>query len=324
MFAPDRSLSKMLIHDTTPAADFMAKLGFKANTELLEHHDGDDGNAMADKTAPDVSAAELAKERSKAWKAKLFEGAAGARPLREGRTTAGPENVSAENAAAIGSKRDADFDDGTPRSAERPRWKPRMSPQQLAAADEARQHFSQAYAECMASPTIGATSTKLAIRPTFFNILYSHPSFGSMPDWGATGVNSKTLPLLPPVNSRAAATISPESRRAARVNWGTRSAFPSKDLPPAALPASPSKHCCPSPPLPPAPKLRSKTCNVSESTNNWIRLPPHTVHKKAIYEAMYGFSPDDPRNQKKQKELAATKLQSLHRGRTARSSGRMF
>jgi len=286
MFAPDRSLSKMLVHYDEPPREWIESvmLNYTSQPDLL-----------AELPLP------VADEPTEAPRDEPIEYFV---------------HPPAQEMPAPG-------------TAEVSRWKPRMSARQLADAEVARRHFSAAYTEVTQVPAIGASSQKLAIAPTFLmrtNILYSHPSFGHMPDWAESGVGSPKLPLLPPVSSRKAATVPAASRRAARVNWGTtfpRSAFPRNDLPLSALPASPSKHCFPSPPLPAAPKLRARTCHVDKDTSPWMRLPPHTAHQKALYEAAFGPSPKVAK-QKKQTDAAARKLQSVERGRSVRKNSPQF
>ena len=142
-----------------------------------------------------------------------------------------------------------------------------MSPRQLQEAEQARKHFAKARATMDRTKTVGAKSEQFATKPGFFNIIYSHPLFGAMPEWGGQTWEPPPGPLTP----RA--------------------------------------------PLP-LPKVKSR--KVPASTDPWVRLPPHTAHQKAKYEAMYGLSPRGKAERHRQENAALT-LQTAERGRRARS-----
>ena len=55
------------------------------------------------------------------------------------------------------------------------------------------------------------------------------------------------------------------------------------------FPASPNRHCMPTPPLPPSPR----TATVHPSTHPMLRLPPHTTVEKQLRKAMFGTRPSD-------------------------------
>ena len=253
---------------------------------------------------------------------KLFVGAAGVpltEALREAISPSKPAEEQVEEAPAKGV-----------------RWKPRMSVTATEAAVEAAKVFEGKRAEMERQQLVGAPSSKLAPKPSFKNILFSHPNFGQCPSWGFVGTNAKIpyLKLLPPVNSNKAylaydeGKITPKMRREARVNWGNRGnfSFPDKDLPLAEIPASPSVHCTPSRPLPPQPELnlpepkvmgpadkeRQSKCvsKVDPNQDAWLRRPPHTGRTTEIYRAMYGPSPSEKiaaKEAKSQAQLAQKK-----------------
>ena len=52
-------------------------------------------------------------------------------------------------------------------------------------------------------------------------------------------------------------------------------------------PASPSKHCAPSKPLPAIEDIRAKTTKVPDSTAQRIRLPAHTSRRKQMEARAY-------------------------------------
>ena len=298
----------MLVHDSTISFEVPDKP--RKELVLLSHHDGDEGHPARDASEGLVHAEVEVKKA--AWKERLFQGSAGARMVREG-------SVSFDASASeetFGGDTKPEADSAT---SPLPRWKPRWTPSQLRAMEDAKAKFAADAKVSYDEPKVGAKSEAFAVEPTFFNILYTHPSFGSMP-WGEVGTESDTMRLLPPINSRAGGLITPAQRRAARVNWGNgRFAFPAnklRDLPAAEVAVSPSKHCTASKPLPKAPKAPK----VSDSTNPWLRQPPHTTRSKALYEAMYGLSPNDPRLQRKSQDQAAAKLQSMQRGRNVRKN----
>ena len=200
----------------------------------------------------------------------------------------------------------------------RERFTPQWTPMQLAAQREAKSHFASSYAKSKGMAFVGASSEKFAAPPSFTNILYSHPSFGLMPEWGG-----QSKELLPPVNCQRALSVTPDRWRNARANWGYRTAMPPTNLPESMRPASPSKWAIPVGPLPTAPKLRAKATQVSKSTNPWLRRPPHTTRQKAIYEAMYGPSPNSPAGQSLAMNKAASTMQAAERGRRARKKAKV-
>jgi hypothetical protein len=306
-FAPDRSLSTMLVHDQNPPCPPLEKE--RKDLILLSHHDGDVGHPPRDMNVAN-EAAEVAAKKA-AWTERLYQGSAGAPIVREGSASIDPAAVSPENAAAVGGPRQA-----APAGAQEERlarWKPRFTPKQVADAEEAKRTFAK-QAQVYDQPKVGAKSADFAVEPTYFNILYTHPNFGAMPTWGATGTQSKAMPLLPPICSRAGLLVPPSERRAARVNWGNgKRAFPLTGLPESQLPVSPSMHCCVSKALPSMPKKE-----VSTSTNPWLRNPPRTAHAKQLYEAMYGPAPNDPKRRITSRDAAATRLQAGYRGHASR------
>lgn len=297
----------MMVHaENAPSA---APVRPRKELTLLSHHDGDLGHPPREELEALVNAEVEAKKA--AWTERLYSGSAGLR-LKVGATSekelAPPPTLPSEGDGPI------------------PRWKGRPTPKQLAAAEEATVRYAAIRKVQVEMDVVGAKSEAFAIEPTFFNVLYTHPSFGIMPVWGETGTLSEKNRLLPPINSRAGGTVTAEQRRAARVNWGNgRRAFPLNDQPPEYLAVSPSKHCAPSRPMIIAPKYDMppmKGCIPQSltTTNPWQRLPPHTSRTKALYEAMYGISPNDPRRQKKSHDQAATKLQASQRGYMARKA----
>lgn len=134
------------------------------------------------------------------------------------------------------------------------------------------------------------SSELLSVKPTFFNILYTHPSFGKMPEWGNVRFGEDAPKMLPPINSKAGAGVSPIHRRATRVPWSS-SAWDASVRAEAAFPSSPSKHAGPVPALPAASYLRKKTSSVSESTAPWLRLRPRTEQRASVFEALFGPRP---------------------------------
>ena len=286
-FSPPRELSQMLVFSATE--DLNEPLKPRRPLTLLSHHDGDLGHPPAE--AIDRTADELKQKAKDARVKRTYAGAAGL-----GRNFSSGAEDSPHEIPVM-----------TPKPPEQPRrWKTRLSAKQRLAAEEAKVHFAKGAAIVEAMPTYGAASSQLVPKPGFFNILYAHPMNGNMPMTGEVGTKA-TDPLkrlLPPVNSLAASTIPPHVRRAAKVNWGYRSPFPPQDVPLSELSQSPSKHCQPSRPLP-----KPKGVQVHASTNPWLRAPPHTAHKKQIYERMFGPSPEQ-----KAKDEAARRMQSMERG----------
>lgn len=299
-FLPDRSLSSMLVHDQNPPCPPLEKE--RVELVLLSHHDGDVGHPPRDTHVANESAEVAAKKA--AWIERLYTGAAGTRIAREGSVSIDPAATSPGNAIA---------GPHVPVSEKVERWKPRYTPKQLADAQEAKRIFAE-QAKVYDQAKVGAKSADFAVEPTYFNVLYTHPSFGAMPTWGATGTQSTTMRLLPPICSRAGLLVPPSERRSARVNWGNgKRAFPLTGIPDAQLPVSPSVHCCASRALPAVPKKE-----VNASTNPWLRVPPRTAHAKQLYEAMYGPAPNDPKRKSKSRDAAATRLQASYRGHASR------
>mmetsp|Transcript_7910 Transcript_7910/g.20680 ORF Transcript_7910/g.20680 Transcript_7910/m.20680 type:complete len:174 (-) Transcript_7910:115-636(-) len=142
----------------------------------------------------------------------------------------------------------------------------------------------------------GATSEYLAPKDTYFNILYSHPLYGAMPQWGEVQQRIKAndpAALQPPVNSKRGGAVDPAIRRQCRVHWGpTRgSAFPRLHQT-EMLPCSPTgRHPAPTPELPSIDHLGEQVPyhqTAPESTDPWKRNPPHTEKMRQLYERMYG------------------------------------
>ena len=288
-FKPPRELSTMLTFNATE--DLNEPLTPRKPLWLISHHDGDVGHPPRDKI--DRSDVEAKEKFKKMQLERSYKGAAGlGRGLAD---AAKPEG------------------ELVPTPPQQPRrFQPRLSAKQKADMAEASAHFAKDQATLDAMPKYGAPSSKLQPKFSYFNILYAHPMNGAMPTWGDTGTNA-TDPykvLLPPVNSLAGASIPPYMRRAAKVNWGWPRDFPPQDVPQNLHATSPSKHCTPSRPLP-----RTKGVKVHASTNPWLRQPPHTAHKKQIYQAMYGPSPEQ-----KEREAASLRMQSMQRGRSSRKA----
>lgn len=300
-FPPDRSLSTFLVHDQDPPCPPLEKP--RVELTLLSHHDGDRGHPPRDTEVANISAEVEAKKQ--AWIERLYEGAAGSdRPNRKSSSSDDPAGADTAHQAV------AETPDASTVPLER--WKPRYTAKQIADAKAAKAKFAE-QAQVYEQARVGAKSADFAPDFSYFNVLYTHPNFGAKP-WGSTGVKSDTMKLLPPIQSREGLLVPASARRAQRVNWGNgKRAFPLPGLPAEKVPVSPSKHCCVSRPLP-----RTKKKEVNASTNPWLRVPPHTSHSKMLYEAMYGPSPNDKKRNKKQQDLAATKLQATYRGHASR------
>lgn len=151
--------------------------------------------------------------------------------------------------------------------------------------------------------TYGAKSEHYQAKPSYYNILYCHPLFGHSLPWAE--IKSE----LPPVNSIQGAQIPPDVRMTQRQTvsgaglpqWqalgpGAKAIHAGHTIKTRATirefaqPASISKHCQPTPPLP-EPAFLSRTRAVHKSTNHLLRLPAHTVHRRQIEERAYGPRP---------------------------------
>ena len=116
----------------------------------------------------------------------------------------------------------------------------------------------------------------------------------AVPTWGEVQhrlKSNESLELLPPVNSVKGSQVPPELRRQTRVPWGLGgAAFPL--LHQTELPCSPlGCHPAPTPALPSVDNLMGKVPyhqSAPESTNPWVRNPPHTERSRQTYLAMYG------------------------------------
>eukprot|EP00900_Chrysochromulina_parva_P024648 jgi/Chrpa1/6817/Chrysochromulina_OHIO_Genome00009102-RA len=164
--------------------------------------------------------------------------------------------------------------------------------------------------------TYGAKSEFYQPKPSFFNILYTHPLFGHMGPWA----QDKAY-YLPPVNSTEGAMVPPSDRRLARVyghndvpvgclaatntsaaaaQWGALGAgakaihsgetiqFLMKTRTEFKYRSSPSMHPAPAPALPEMPRTRARTTSVSKSTHPLKRLPAHTVWRMQTDQILYG------------------------------------
>ncbi|KOO35818.1 hypothetical protein Ctob_014702 [Chrysochromulina tobinii] len=159
-----------------------------------------------------------------------------------------------------------------------------------------------------AAGSYGATSEFLAPKPSFFNILYTHPKFGAMPQWGEVQHRIKytePIALLPNLNSVKGAAIDPALRRATRVPWGqgqSSSAFLPLHL--TQLPSSPlGKHPAPTPEMPVVDNYSALGKvpyhqSAPESLNPWVRNPPHRASTRQIYERLYGPEKKVPQKSK--------------------------
>jgi hypothetical protein len=147
----------------------------------------------------------------------------------------------------------------------------------------------------------GATSDQLSSAPTYFSILYSHPLFGHMADWGSNAS------ALPPVNSVRGAQVPAAERRKVKQygyddflpQWGAlgpgaRATHEGRCLAERVkktqsyeYPSSPSIHCTPTPALAEIAQIRARTTRVPESTNQRVRLPAHTSRRKQIEARAY-------------------------------------
>ena len=142
------------------------------------------------------------------------------------------------------------------------------------------------------SSTFGATSAFLTPKPTYYNILFSHPLFGHLSPWATNKAQ-----LLPPINSVAGANVAASERLQARVyghdevgiaagesttalpQWGALGPGAKAAHPGASMksrtsprkfvhPSSPSAHCPPSQPLPEIPKIRERTVSTRASSTS--------------------------------------------------------
>jgi len=159
--------------------------------------------------------------------------------------------------------------------------------------------------------TYGAKSEFYQPKPSFFNILYTHPLFGHMGPWA----QDKAY-YLPPVNSTEGALVPPSDRRLARVyghndvpvgclaatntsaaaaQWGALGAgakaihsgetiqFLMKTRTEFKYRSSPSMHPAPAPALPEMPRTRARTvCHIH---TNPVLLTSRRVLSSARYSA---------------------------------------
>ena len=120
----------------------------------------------------------------------------------------------------------------------------------------------------------------------------------AVPPWGEVQHRIKRnepLGLLPPVNSVKGSMVDPALRRQTRVSWGPTAkgnAFLPLHL--TDLPGSPiGRHPAPTPEMASVANLSALgkvpyQQNAPESTNPWLRNPPHRDRTAQMYEAMYG------------------------------------
>mmetsp|Transcript_5769 Transcript_5769/g.12128 ORF Transcript_5769/g.12128 Transcript_5769/m.12128 type:complete len:221 (-) Transcript_5769:325-987(-) len=155
----------------------------------------------------------------------------------------------------------------------------------------------------------GATTEKLAPKPTYFSVLYTHQLFGHLSPWGTT-----CSKLAPPNSNRGYQEVSAEARNMSRVyggppgsdglpQWGVLGPGANAIHPGGAQlaertrgrvylhPASPSAHCQPTPDLPEIASIRAKTSAVPKSIHPLERLPSHTAHRAQIDARLYGSRP---------------------------------
>jgi hypothetical protein len=177
--------------------------------------------------------------------------------------------------------------------------------------------------------TYGAKSEFYQPKPSFFNILYTHPLFGHMGPWA----QDKAY-YLPPVNSTEGAMVPPSDRRLARVyghndvpvgclaatntsaaaaQWGALGAgakaihsgetiqFLMKTRTEFKYRSSPSMHPAPAPALPEMPRTRARTVSYIHTNPNPMLLTTRRVLSSARYTALEM----DTRNRLKRRSLSS-------------------